>query len=69
MDLVKKISENIEIKRLEQKISVDKLSKKADISLSALNKLRKGNIKYIRVDTLYALANAFNCTMDELTKE
>jgi DNA-binding Xre family transcriptional regulator len=66
MSLVKKIAKNVEAKRLKAGLSVDKLSKSANLSLSALNKLRRGDSAYIRVDTLYALAKALRCSMDEL---
>ena len=68
MDLTKKVAKNVEARRKKLGISVEKLSRNADISLSALNKLRSGNSAYIRVDTLYALANALGVTMDELAR-
>ena len=68
MNLIKKIAENVEEKRIKLDISVERLSEIADISLSTLNKLRRQSSSYVRVDTLYALAKALGCKMDDLVK-
>ncbi|NQY73597.1 MAG: helix-turn-helix transcriptional regulator [Candidatus Margulisbacteria bacterium] len=66
MKLIEKIAKNIEFRRKKLDISVDRLSKKADISLSALNKIRRLDSSFVRVETLHALAKALGCKMDDL---
>ena len=68
MSLVEKIAKNIEERRKKRDISVERLSKIADISLSALNKIRSKETSYVRVDTLYAIAKALECKMDDLIR-
>lgn len=68
MTLVETIAKNVEEKRKALGISVDRLSKTSNISLSALNKLRKGKSAYLRIETVYALSRALECSIDELLK-
>lgn len=69
MNLVKNVAKNVEEKRKKLGISVDRLSKAANISLSTLNKLRRGEAAYLRIETVYSLAKALGCSMDELVAE
>ncbi len=68
MNIVEKIAKNVEKRRKGMKISVEKLSKKADVSLSALNKIRSLKSSFVRVETLFALSKALGCSMDDLVK-
>jgi DNA-binding Xre family transcriptional regulator len=58
------ISENID--RIRGDVSVDQLSKRAGIPLSTLNNIRQGRGNDIRVQTLYKIANALSCKLDDL---
>jgi DNA-binding Xre family transcriptional regulator len=64
MELIDKISKNIEKRR--EGISVDKLSKLADVPISTLNKIRGKEVKDVRVSTLIAIASALNCSINDL---
>ena len=68
MSLSENVAKNVEERRKKLGISVDKLSKAANISLSALNKLRRGDSAYLRVETVYSLAKALGCYVDDLLK-
>ena len=62
------IVKNIEKKRKEMSLSVDALSKKADISFSTLTKIRLKEVKDVRISTLSAIAKGLECTVDDLLK-
>ena len=66
MELIDRIAKNIEAKRDD--LSIDKLSKKADIPASTIIKVLRKEVKDVRVSTLEALAKAFNCKVDDLLK-
>lgn len=66
MELIEKISTNIEKRRKELGISTDRLSKKADVSVSTLIKIKRQETKDLYVSTLLALANALECKIEDL---
>lgn len=68
MLMAKKIAENIELRRKKLGLSVEKLSRLADISLSALNKIRNCDTNNMRIETFYSISKALNCAMDDLVK-
>jgi len=68
MDLIDRIVKNIEEKRKQQGLSVDQLGKKSNISFSTITKIRLKEVKDVRVSTLIALAQALQCTLDDLVK-
>ena len=68
MGLIENIAKNIEIKRKQNNLSIDRLSKKANLSVSVINKILGQKAKSILVDTLYSIAKALNCKMDDLVK-
>ncbi len=60
------IAANIERLRKKKKLSVDRLAKLADIPVSTLMKIRLKAHPDVRVSTLVAIANVFECGVDEL---
>ena len=66
MNLVKNIAKNIDLRRKDT--SIDKLSKLADIPASTIMKIRREEVSDVKISTLYALAKAFNCKVDDLLK-
>lgn len=66
MTLIENIAKNIEQKR--QNLSVDKLSKKADIPSATIWKILRKEVADVKVSTLIALANALECSIDDLIK-
>jgi DNA-binding Xre family transcriptional regulator len=66
MSTVDNVARNIEKRRKD--ISIDKLSKMADIPASTIMKIRRKEVKDIKISTLTALAKAFKCTVDDLIK-
>jgi transcriptional regulator with XRE-family HTH domain len=68
MDFSEKIAKNMEKRRKLLGLSLEKLSKNADLSVSVINKLKSGDSKNIRAETLYKLSLALKCAMDELVE-
>ena len=68
MDLMERISKNIELRRKKLKLSADRLSKIADISVSTLIKIRRKETNDLRVSTLIAIAKALECGIEDLIK-
>ena len=66
MDLIERISRNIELRRKKLKLSADRLSKLADISVSTLIKIRRRETSALRVSTLIAIAKALECGIEDL---
>ena len=66
MDFMERISRNVEKRRKKIRLSADRLSKKADISISTLVKIRRLETKDLKVSTFLALAKALDCSLDEL---
>ena len=66
MDLMERISKNIELRRKKLKLSADRLSKLADISVSTLIKIRRRETSDLRVSTLIAIAKALECSIEDL---
>jgi DNA-binding Xre family transcriptional regulator len=66
MDFMERISRNVEKRRKKLRLSADRLSKKADISISTLVKIRRLETKDLKVSTFLALAKALDCSLDEL---
>ena len=66
MDLMERISRNIELRRKKLKLSADRLSKLADISVSTLIKIRRKETNDLRVSTLIAIAKALECSIEDL---
>jgi len=62
------IARNIKKYRIKAEISQDKLSKLAGITLYTITKIESGATLDPRVETLKKIADALNCTMDELLK-
>ncbi len=62
------ISKNIKRLRKEKKISQDRLSKLADISLNTVVKLELEQSPNPTLDTLKKIAKAFDITIDDLIK-
>mgnify|MGYP001577243037 FL=1 len=63
---MERISRNVEKRRKKLRLSADRLSKKADISISTLVKIRRLETKDLKVSTFLALAKALDCSLDEL---
>nr|DAF88553.1 MAG TPA: Helix-turn-helix XRE-family like protein [Siphoviridae sp. ctqzz19] len=55
-------------KRMQQKLSQSQLAKASGVSLRMLQKYEQGNrdIKKAQAETVYKLAKALNCQMEEL---
>jgi len=68
MELIDRIVRNIDERRVSQNLTVDKLSKIADIPLSTITKIRSKLVKDVRITTLEALAKALKCSVDDLIK-
>lgn len=71
MGIVENVAKNIEKFRgatKANKISIDALSKKAELPVATINNIRMGHTSDIKVSTLNALAKALGCTMDDLIK-
>lgn len=66
MELIERIANNIEKRR--KGISVDKLSKMADIPFTTLMNIKRLQVKDVRVSTLLAIAKALKCSLDDLVK-
>ena len=63
---MERISRNIELRRKKLKLSADRLSKLADISVSTLIKIRRKETNDLRVSTLIAIAKALECGIEDL---
>jgi len=66
MELIDIIASNIEKRR--GGISIDKLSKLADIPFTTLMNIKRKQVKDVRASTLLAIAKALNCNVDDLLK-
>ncbi|MEK7298334.1 MAG: helix-turn-helix transcriptional regulator [Candidatus Margulisiibacteriota bacterium] len=64
MKLIDHIAGNIEKRR--GKMSIDKLSKKADIPFTTLMNIKRKQVQDVRASTLIAIAKALGCSLDEL---
>jgi transcriptional regulator with XRE-family HTH domain len=62
------IARNIKKYRMKAGISQDKLSKLAGITLYTITKIETGATLDPRVETIKKIADALNCTVDELLK-
>ncbi|MFA5879520.1 MAG: helix-turn-helix transcriptional regulator [Candidatus Margulisiibacteriota bacterium] len=67
MTLIEIIAKNINEKR--KNLSIDKISKLADISVSTLWHIMGNQVKDVRLSTIIAIAKALNCTVDDLIKD
>lgn len=52
--------------RERRKMTQEELSKASGIKQQTISAIESGKNKYPRVDTLYALAKALKCTVDDL---
>ena len=52
--------------RERRKLTQEELSKASGIKQQTISAIESGKNKYPRVDTLYALAKALKCTVDDL---
>jgi DNA-binding Xre family transcriptional regulator len=59
---------NIEILRKKKKLSTDCLANLANIPSSTLSKIRFKISKDVRISTLTAIAQALDCTVNDLIK-
>jgi len=68
--VLERIAINIEKKRDNQrpKPSIEKLSKQADISIQTLMKIKNRQADNITISTLVGIANALNCSLNDLVK-
>jgi DNA-binding Xre family transcriptional regulator len=66
MTLIERISKNINTRR--QNMSVDRLSKIADIPVSTLWHIIGNQVKDVKLSTMIAIAKALKCTVDDLLK-
>ncbi len=66
--VLQKISKNIEKRRdaLNPKLSIEKLSKEADISLQTLMRIKNGQATNVTIATLVSVAGALGCSVGEL---
>ena len=55
--------------RERRKMTREELSKASGIKQQTISAIESGKNKYPRVDTLYALAKALKCTVDDLIVE
>ncbi len=55
--------------RERRKMTQEDLSKASGIKQQTISAIESGKNKYPRVDTLYALAKALKCTVDDLIVE
>ena len=62
------IVKNIDEKRKKLGLSVDALSKKANIPFSTLTKIRLKEVQDVRISTLSAIAKGLECSVDDLLK-
>lgn len=69
MSKITSINKNIKLYRGKRKISQDKLSKLAGITLHTLTKIESGATSDPRIETVKKIANALNITIDKLLKD
>ncbi len=62
------LARNIKKYRSQQKISQDKLSKLANVTLHTLAKIESGATADPRIETVNRIANALGVTLDDLMK-
>lgn len=62
------IARNIKKYRQKANLSQDKLSKLADITLHTITKIESGVTLDPRIETVKKIANALDCSVDELLK-
>jgi len=55
--------------RERRKMTQEELSQASGIKQQTISAIESGKNKYPRVDTLYALAKALKCTVDDLISE
>lgn len=55
--------------RERRKLTQEELSQASGIKQQTISAIESGKNKYPRVDTLYALAKALKCTVDDLIVE
>lgn len=63
------IGRNIQKYRRKAGMSQDKLSKKADVTLHAIAKIESGVTPDPRIGTIKKIADALECSIDELILE
>ena len=61
-----KLKENIQIKLDENRMNPSELERRAGLSASSIRKILLGNSLNPTLDTLSAISEVFNCTIDEL---
>ncbi|MFA5878780.1 MAG: helix-turn-helix transcriptional regulator [Candidatus Margulisiibacteriota bacterium] len=66
MDLSENIAKNINAKRKE--LSIDRLSILSNVPSSTLWKIVRKESRDVKISTLYAIATALKCTVDDLLK-
>jgi len=62
------IARNIKKYRMKAEISQDKLSKLAGVTLYTITKIETGTTLDPRIETVKKIADALNCSVDELLK-
>jgi len=62
------IARNIKKNRIKAELSQDALSKLAGVTLYTITKIETGATLDPRVETLKKIADALNCTVDDLLK-
>ena len=68
MEQIDLIVKNIDERRKIKNLTVDKLSKLADIPMATIVKIRQKLVKDVRISTLSAIAKALECSVDDLIK-
>jgi DNA-binding XRE family transcriptional regulator len=62
------IAKNLSVHRKKKKLSMDRLSKRADVSFQTVVKIGSGDTPNPRIETVYKIADALEITIDELVK-
>ncbi|EKD94347.1 MAG: transcriptional regulator, XRE family [uncultured bacterium] len=68
MSKITSINKNIKLYRKKRKISQDKLSKLAGITLHTLTKIESGATSDPRIETVKKIAQALSVSVDDLLK-
>ena len=66
MEIVPNIAKNIN--KYRKDLSIEKVSRLADIPASTIWKIIRKEVRDVKVSTLLALGKAFNCSVDDLLK-
>ena len=68
MDMASAVAKNLTIIRKQQELTIDRVSKLADLPVSTISNILGGKVSDVRASTLVALAKALNCSVDDLLK-